>query len=232
MYNHCINIALLSMSVASSAGLPREQIKEIGFGAVLQDIGMLHVPQEIRLASRKLSKKEFDEVHRHPIHTLNWVEQIGSVSVAAQLICYQSHERADKAGYPRRRTSMYVHPYSKIVAIADSYVAMTHARPYRPALLPFQVTRAILSDVGKFERSTVRMFLDAVGLFPPGSYVELDNGTKCRVVRANPGYHTRPLIVELDANDKPTGGHLDLCEVENVSVARAIPSPQELCGTK
>lgn len=229
LYDHCINVALLSMSVASSAGLPREQVKEIGFGAAMQDIGMLRVSQELRLARRTLTKDELLEIHRHPILSLDWLERIGSVPLVARFIIYQSHERVDQSGYPRRRDSKSVHQFSKLVGVADSFAAMTRPRPYRPAILPYEATRVILSELGKFERSTVRMFLDAVGLFPPGSYVELDNGTKCRVVRANPSYHTRPLVDELDENDKPTGRHLNLSLVDNVHVARAIPGPQEPC---
>ncbi|MCH7925901.1 MAG: hypothetical protein IIC51_10250 [Planctomycetes bacterium] len=231
LYDHCINVALLSMSVASSAGLPREQIKEIGFGAAMQDIGMLRVPQELRLAKRVLTDDEFLEIRRHPIFSLDWLERIGSVPLVARFIIYQSHERVDQSGYPRRRDSKSVHQFSKVVGVADSFAAMTRPRPYRPARLPYEATRTILFEVGKFERSTVRMFLDTVGLFPPGSYVELHNGTKCRVVRANPGYHTRPLVEELDENDKPTGRHLDLSQMDEVHVARAIPDPQEPCGT-
>ena len=231
LYDHCINVALLSMSVASSAGLPREQIKEIGFGAAMQDIGMLRVPQELRLAKRVLTDDEFLEIRRHPIFSLDWLERIGSVPLVARFIIYQSHERVDQSGYPRRRDSKSVHQFSKLVGIADSFAAMTRPRPYRPAILPYEAIRVILSELGKFERSTVRMFLDAVGLFPPGSYVELDNGIKCRVVRANPGYHTRPLVDELDEDDKPTGRHLNLSQVDNVHVARSIPNPQESGGT-
>lgn len=230
LFDHCINVALLSMSVASSAGLPREQIKETGFGAVLQDMGMLRVPPEIRLANRKLSKEEFFEIQRHPMYTLDWLERVTCVPVVSKIITYQSHERLDQSGYPRQRASMFVHPLAKIVGIADSFVAMTRPRPYRPAHLPYEATKTILSEVGKFERSTVRMFLDAVGLFPPGSYVELDTGTKCRVVRANPGHHTRPLVDELDEYNKPTGRHLNLSQVDNIHVARAIPDPQDPSG--
>lgn len=231
LYDHCINVALLSMSVASSAGLPREQVKEIGFGAAMQDIGMLRVSQELRLARRKLTRDELLEIHRHPILSLDWLERLRSVPLTARFIIYQSHERVDQSGYPRRRDSKTVHQFSKLVGVADSFAAMTRPRPYRPACLPYEATRTILSEVGKFERSTVRIFLDAVGLFPPGSYVELDNGKKCRVVRANPGQHTRPLVDELDENDKPTGRYLNLSEVDNVHVARAIPCPQEPCRT-
>ncbi|MCH7993642.1 MAG: hypothetical protein IIB57_04265, partial [Planctomycetes bacterium] len=167
----------------------------------------------------------------HPIFSLDWLERIGSVPLVARFIIYQSHERVDQSGYPRRRDSKSVHQFSKLVGIADSFAAMTRPRPYRPAILPYEAIRVILSELGKFERSTVRMFLDAVGLFPPGSYVELDNGIKCRVVRANPGYHTRPLVDELDEDDKPTGRHLILRHVDIFHVARSIPNPQESGGT-
>lgn len=186
---------------------------------------MLRVPQELRLAKRSLTKEEFFEIHRHPIHSLDWLERIGSVPLTARFIIYQSHERVDQSGYPRRRDSKSVHQFSKLVGIADAFVAMTRSRPYRPAILPYEAIRVILSEFGKFERSTVRMFLDAIGLFPPGSYVELDNGRQYRVVRANPGFHTRPLVDELNENHNPTGRYLNLCQADDLHIVRAISCP-------
>lgn len=225
LFDHCINVALLSMTLASSTGLPQEQVKEIGFGAVMQDIGMLRVPKEIRLAKRTLTNEEFFEIHRHPIYSLDWLERIASVPLTARFIIYQSHERVDQSGYPRRRGAASVHQFSKLVGIADSYVAMTRPRPYRPALLPYEATRVILSEMGKFERSTVRMFLDTLGLFPPGSYVELDNGRLYQVVRANPGFHTRPLVAELNENHNLNGRYLNLSQLDDVHIVRARPGP-------
>ena len=233
LYDHCVNVALIAMSMAAQAGMDRSYIMEIGFGAMLQDIGMLRVPDEIRLAPRSLSGEEFFEVQRHPVLTLDWLEKVKGVPIRAGFIGYQSHERADGQGYPRRRAPMLVHLYAKIVAVADSFVAMMRARPYRPPIGAYETAKAILEDNGKFDRTAVRLLLDTVGLFPVGSFVELDNGIQGKVTRATPGRQTRPVIEELAPGGKLSGELIDLSKETGLNVARAIELPDTaLAGTQ
>jgi HD-GYP domain-containing protein (c-di-GMP phosphodiesterase class II) len=225
LFDHCVNVALISMSMGVQAGLDRSHIMEIGFGAMLQDIGMMRVPTELRLAPRVLLSDELVEIRRHPILTLDWLEKLKGVPLRAGFIGYQSHERADGKGYPRQRAPMLVHPFAKIVGVADSFTAMMRTRPYRPPLGAYGAAKAILEDLGKFDRTTVRLFLDTVGLFPIGSCVELDNGIQGKVTRATPGQHARPVIEELGTDGRLTGRLLDLSRDTTVQIARPIECP-------
>ena len=226
LYDHCVNVALISMSVAAQAGMNRDRIAEIGCGAMLQDVGMLRVPEGIRLAHRSIEPDERYEINRHPIHTLDWLEKIKGLAPGPRFIGYQCHERVDGQGYPRRRSGMFVHQYAKLVAIADSFCAMSRPRPYREAMLPYEAARAVLRDIQKFDRIAVRMFLDTVGLFPIGSCVELETGLRGKVVRATPGHHTRPLIEELDDDGKATGRVIDLSKERQFKAMRAVKCPR------
>jgi HD-GYP domain-containing protein (c-di-GMP phosphodiesterase class II) len=225
LFDHCLNVALLSMSIATQAGLERDLVMEVAFGALLQDIGMLQVPNDLRLAPRALTSGERFEITRHPVHTLDWLDRIDGVPLTTRFIGYQSHERVDGKGYPRRRAGMFVHQFAKLVGIADSFAAMTRPRPYRQAFIPYEAAKAILEDKGKFDRLAVRVFLDTVGLFPIGSFVELDSGIKGKVVRANPGAHTRPIVEEVDSAGRPSGQLIDLARETEMAVASAIPRP-------
>ncbi len=223
LFDHCVNVALLSVAMACQLGLDRDLIVEIGLGAMLQDIGMLRVPRSIRLAPRELTQREWHEIHRHPLHTLDMIADLRGIPQVVKFIGYQTHERMDGSGYPRQRTANQLHECAKIVGLADTYAAMTRERPHRPPMSPYDATTTILHDgaANKFDRRLVRVLLDTVSLFPIGSRVSLAGGINARVLRANPGLHTRPVVEELDTDGSPTGHIIDLSCEEQLAVVTA-----------
>ena len=223
LFDHCVNVALISMAMAYQLGLDRQAIVDIGLSGLLHDIGMLRVPESLRLAPRPLAESEWREIHRHPLYTLDMLASLRGIPLAVRFVGYQAHERIDGQGYPRGRAERQLHRYAEIVGIADVYAAMTRPRPYREAILPYLATRQILTDGhgSKYNRLLVRGFLDTVSLFPIGSRVTLSNGCAARTLRANPGRHTRPVVEELTADGCPTGHIIDLSNVDAPRVVQA-----------
>jgi HD-GYP domain-containing protein (c-di-GMP phosphodiesterase class II) len=213
--------------MAAQLGMGRDQLLEVGLGALLQDSGMLRVPEEIRLAARPLTDEEWFEVRCHPLYTLEHLEQIRGLPRTVACIAYQLHERVDGRGYPRERSGLFVHPYAKIAGIADAYAAMIRPRPHRPPISPYLAAKTVLIEgsSNKFDRTMVRAFLDAVSLFPVGSRVELDDGSKATTMRANPGQHTRPVVELMDDSCRPTGRIMDLSREKRRSVNLVLPIP-------
>lgn len=225
LFSHSLNVALISMSMATQAGLAQDKVLEIGFGSLLQDIGMLQVPEDIRFAPRPLTTEERAEVDRHPLYAIDWLSRIDVAPLTAGLILYQSHERNDGTGFPRSQEEARIHPFAKIVNIADTYAAMTHERPFRPAYRPYEAAREVLTCIGRYDRAMARLFLDTVGLFPVGSVVELNNGYFAHVVRAIPGAHTRPVVEQVDKHGRPTGRLVNLSAEQDLRVVRAYHGP-------
>ena len=95
-----------------------------------------------------------------------------------------------------------------------------------------KAAHAMLQDIQKFDRATVRIFLDTMGLFPIGSCVELDTGLWGRVVRATPGHHTRPLIEELDDDGRATGRLIDLSKERQFKAMGAVECPRAAVAAK
>ncbi|MCH7702847.1 MAG: hypothetical protein IID37_14280 [Planctomycetes bacterium] len=223
LFDHAANGCLLSMTMAAHLGLNRDQIEVIGLGALLRDVGMIKVPEAVRLAPRALSAQERSMIQRHPVYTLDCLEQIRGIPPIAKFIGYQSHERLDRSGYPRKRAGTTIHPFAQIVAIADAYAAMSHPRPHRPAMIPHEAIKQMLHDgaQNRFDGRLLSVFLDCVSAFPTGSMLQLNNGLVGKVVRANPGAHTRPVIIEVDSQGEPTKRSIDLSAEPTLSVVRA-----------
>ncbi len=230
LYCHGLNVALLAMTIVSHLGFDKEAVVPAGISGLFQDLGMMKVPTEIRSANRKLTMSEILEVQRHPIYTLDILEKTHSLNDVTRLICYQHHERCDRSGYPRRRHGMYIHPFAKIMAVADTYTALTCNRPYRPTLEPYDAVTLVLDEVkqGRLDRVAVRAFLDCVSLFPVGSYVKLSDGTNALVVRSNNAEHTRPVVVPLNADGSETDEILDLSKTDqSVKVVSTAQPPKK-----
>ncbi len=224
MFQHALNVSLLSMNAANHMGLSQEHVLEIGLGALLQDVGMLHVPKELRLAPRALTEGERQAIRQHPLLSLDALEKIGGVPGISKLIAYQSHERLDRSGYPRRRHRMFIHPYAQIVASIDAYAAICSERPHREAMSPYEGMAWLLQETheGRFDREVIRDLLDCISLFPIGTFVRLSDGRTARVLRANPGQHTRPVVLPLQADGTDTSDELDLAQVNGIHIVEAL----------
>ncbi len=227
LFSHCVNVSLLSMSIAAQIGWPQDRIADIGLGALLHDVGMLKVPETIRLAPRAITPEEREQVEIHPYHTLELLDGVKGLPTVAKYVAYQVHERWNSSGYPNRRSGAELHPYAQVVSIADAYAAMTRTRPHRPAVSPYDASTKILRSVaeGAFDRQFTRAFLDAISLFPVGSYVELTGGSYAQVLRANPGMHTRPIVEELSVDGARTGHIVNLAESHDIQVVNEAEAP-------
>ena len=225
LYQHGLNVAVLAMSAAASLDLPDHEVAEIGLGAIMPDIGMLQVPESLRFAARPLTQAERAEVQRHPIYSVNLLQRLG-VPEASVMIAYQAHERPDRSGYPNGRHRMLIHPYARLVSAADTYVAMTSERSHRPFVSPYEAMRTLLEEANQnmLDAGAVRTILDCMSLFPLGSYVDLSDGTSAKVIRANPGQHTKPVVVALDADGSESGIEVDLAGNNRIHVVRALES--------
>lgn len=228
LYDHAVNVALMGVTIGSRLGLNRDQLIEVGLGAFFHDAGMLRVPDEIRLAKRPLTETEWALVRQHPVYTFEHLQNVRGFPASAAMIGYQAHERCDGSGYPHGHLASTIHPYAKIVAVADTFTALTRPRPFREALLPHDAVRRILADgsEGRYDRRVLRALLDCLSAYPIGSCVMLKKGIIAKVLRANPNEHTRPVVVALDSDGSPTDWVIDLAKEKKLKVMQAVAGPE------
>ncbi len=226
LISHSTRVSFLAVAIGSTLGYREEDLVELAYGAFLMDIGMTQVPQAILAKPGALTAEERAEVERHPVLGLSLLERVQSLPRTAALVAYQSHERCDGSGYPHGRTDALIHEHAKIVAIADTFDALTCERPYRAGVLPYKAMEEVIFQAGKKKVAgdLVRAFLNAVSLFPIGSWIELSDGRLGRVVSANGPDYNRPLL-RLWLDGGGLSDWLDLRSKPDLKVVRAIPPP-------
>lgn len=204
---HSMNVAIISVNIAAAHGYSRPMIMEVAYGALLADIGMLKVPNEVRFKTTPLTLTDINEIKRHTVYGIDKLQGISELPKTTALVAYQSHERLDGSGYPHGKKANAIHDFAKIVAVADIYHAMIDQRPFRKdPNLPYAAMENLLKMVAqkKIDGRFVKSLLAAISLFPVGSWVRLNSGEIARVVKADREVYTQPTVVILyDAKGKP-----------------------------
>ncbi len=231
--HHCLQMAVLGMAIGIEMELDAESIHQIGICGLVHDWGMAKVSKEIRNAERKLTRTEYIEVQKHCVHTQGLLELLEDLPVVIQQVSYQIHERPNGKGYPRGRTLEDIHPFARILNVADCYAAMTSQRPYRNPVMPYHAMECLLrqSKDAFVDPDAVRALLRALSLFPIGSLVLLSDGAVGRVIRRNPQSYAAPIVQRIQGangtryeSDSPDL-LVDLAEAE-IKVVKALPNPR------
>lgn len=129
-YEHCLRVGMLAMRLADRIGLPIREIEEVYVSGILHDIGKIHTPDAILKKPGPLTAEEFAVIRIHSIDSEKIVLEIPDFAYLADAI-RGHHERFDGKGYPDKKMSESIHPYSRIILVCDTFDAMTSTRIYR-----------------------------------------------------------------------------------------------------
>lgn len=223
LYQHSIQVTIYSLMIAKELGYSAEEMRQIGIGALLHDIGKTVIPQEILNKPGKLTEEEFNLVKQHTKYGFDILRNLHTISLMVAHCAYQHHERLDGSGYPRGLVGDEIHPYAKIIAVADVFDAMTNKRVYKEKMLPYQCINIILHGRGTlFDEDVVDALKKNVVHYPNGSVVLLSDGRRGIVARQNVENSTLPYIRIFEENKQlinPTY-YINLVEHPEVSIVK------------
>ena len=226
LLEHTLKVSILSVQVAATMGLKKSDVVNIGLCSVLQDLGMLRLPDGLVHKMTPLTPGDLAELRRHPTYSATILAEADGIPAEVCQAVAQSHERLDGSGYPGGVSGDRISPAARILCVVDQYVAMTSARPYRPPMNSYDVTYTLLQQAhhGAIDRDVVRALLQSLSLFPIGTLVELSSGEIAKVISTNERAYTRPVVAVLydsEGNRMPRR-HLDLLESGTVEVSRIV----------
>ncbi|MEM8494603.1 MAG: HD domain-containing phosphohydrolase [Planctomycetota bacterium] len=231
---HGVRTALVAMHLAQQVGYPKERIVDAGVAGLLADVGMARLPESILKARRPLTPNEWLDVRRHPAYSADLLEHAG-VSRDVRISIYQHHERLDGSGYPHGRRGFFLHPLARLLAVADTYAALSETRHHRPAQSAHHAVKAVLIGVrsGKLDTTVGKLLVDTVGLFPVGLRVDVaeresksPSSIAAQVLRSPETKPDRPILVLLDEQGEPTKKKLDLSVRDELAITK-VYGPNE-----
>ncbi|HEV2690515.1 MAG TPA: HD domain-containing phosphohydrolase [Bryobacteraceae bacterium] len=158
-FGHSERVALLARKAALELRLPRDQVETYHIAGLVHDVGKIGVPEAVLTKAGRLTEEEFDQMKRHPDIGYGILKDIPSMGAALPGVLHH-HERWDGNGYPRRLAGSNIPLIGRVLALADTFDAMSSNRSYRPAMSRDKVLAEIRRCAGsQFDPALVPTFL-------------------------------------------------------------------------
>lgn len=218
--SHSVNVALLSTATALSMGITSSaSLHELALAALLHDIGLLMIPQDLIARRASLTPEECAIYREHA----NWghaiLRQVANLPASLAKVAQEHHETADGTGYPNQLTRDSLHPFSRIVSAVNAYESLCSGASECNGSQVYIAYETIMAGTGtRFDAKVAKALLSRLPMYPLGSLVELTNGSIGVVVAASQDLPHRPqlkILAESFDSSLTTPYLLDLADLKN-----------------
>ncbi len=219
-YYHSVNVAVLSIVLGVAMDMDREELCNLGFAALLHDIGKVFVNIDILNKQGKLTPSEFEEIKTHSLLGCNHIKKGYGVSNSSYMGILDHHEKYDGGGYPNNLKGEHISWYGRIISVADVYDALTSDRPYRKAMLPSDAMEYIMaSTMIQFDPKIVEVFIKKIAPYPIGTCVKLSNGLVGIVVENYEDLCMRPRVrIFMDRGKDVDPYEIELADYQSLNI--------------
>lgn len=221
IYQHSFQVTMYALAIGRELGYNANELRMIGLGAMLHDIGKMMISTEVLQKPGRLSDEEFEEVKQHARFGFDILRSLHSISLIVAHCAFQHHERLDGSGYPRGLVDFEIHPYAKVIAVADVFDAMTTTRVYRTKMLPAKALQIIDNGKGTlYDIKVVEALKRTVVHYPNGVIIRLSDNRRGVISRQNTLTPALPWIRIFEENNQvlPATYELNLQEHSHVAI--------------
>lgn len=232
---HSLNVSVISLLMARTFHLSEGDMLDLGVGALMHDIGKIDLPDRVRHRDEQFNSAEMRFYEEHVAHGLSHARRMG-LSPGAMLVVAQHHEHADGSGFPLKLGTDRMTAAARIVALIDRYDNLCNPPHPAKALTPHEALSMLFAQgKTKFDTAILGAFIKMMGVYPPGSTVQLTDDRYAMVVTVNSSRPLKPCVVVHD----PSLGSvqpvmIDLQEHPAVGIRRSLkpnqlPAPTLAC---
>lgn len=227
LYFHTLNVTMLAMMMARDIKLPAEVVGVLGLGALLHDIGIKEVPDRILKKTEALTQSERNFYELHCEYGVDLGRRM-QLAPAVLAIIREHHELFDGTGYPAKLKGETTSLLSRIVVIANYYDELCNPPNIAEALTPHEALSLMFAKLrSRFDPKLLPVFIRCLGVYPPGTIVQLSNGATGMVATVNTARPMKPTVVVYDADvPKDEAILLDMDRETEVNIAKAIRPAQ------
>ncbi len=203
LVNHAVRSTIYAISIGMQLRRPLSELIDLGIATILHEIGMIKLPAQLYISSKRLNPAERRLLFAHPIQSYNILKDFDFPLTVCRGVL-EHHERENGTGYPRKLTANDISPFAKIISVACTFEAITAPRMHKEAQTSYDAMVEMLKNEDRqFDPTIIKALLSCLSLFPLGSYVFLANGKVAQVIDINPTNSRNPiveLVLEKDKN--------------------------------
>ncbi|HJV87635.1 MAG TPA: HD-GYP domain-containing protein [Noviherbaspirillum sp.] len=227
MYFHSLNVSVLAMMLAKQLKLPKEQVKELGFGSLFHDIGKLDIPARVLHKTTPLTRAEQNLVEMHCAYGEPIAKKLGLSKPAIDIIM-EHHEYMDGSGYPARLKGDRISPLARIVAVVNTYDNLCNRPNIADSVSPYAALAHMFArQRNQLDSEPLGIFIRCLGVYPPGTVVRLSDGTPGLVVAVNSAKPLRPSVLIYDPGVPSSEAIiLDLEHEPDINIAECLKPMQ------
>ncbi len=195
---HALNVAVISLLMGRVFGFADDEMLDLGVGALLHDVGKLELPDRVRHADAALTPREQQAYRSHVALGVALGERMG-LSDGAITVLAQHHEMADGSGYPQALNVDRMAIGARIVSLVNRYDNLCNPAQLALAMTPHEALSLIFAQCrNKFDATMLNAFIRMMGVYPPGSLVQLTDDRYATVVSCNSSRPLKPRVLVCD----------------------------------
>lgn len=225
---HALNVAIIAMLLGRAFGLGREEMLDLGQGALLHDIGKLELTPRFRHRDDSFTAAEVQAYQQHVAKGVAVAQKMG-VTPGPLLIIAQHHEHADGTGFPQRLNADRMSVGARVVALVNRFDGLCNPLLASKAMTPHEALSLMFAQGrSRFDATMLNAFIRMMGVYPPGSAVQLTDDRYALVVAVNSSRPLKPKVMVHDPKvPRDEALVLNLEELPDLGIRRSL-KPQQL----
>ncbi|KQB11209.1 HD-GYP domain-containing protein [Vibrio metoecus] len=199
IYFHSLNVSVIAMMIGKARGFPAEKIKELAFSALFHDIGKVRVPTAIVRKKTPLTDPEENYLRLHTKYGIELANNIDAFPESAKRVIEQHHELRDGSGYPLGMKGDDIDELAQIVAVANAFDNLCHPNIPSEQKIPYVALSYLFKNCKHlYHAENLGILVKFMGVFPPGTVVQLSNDMVGLVISVNAGNLLYPNVLIYD----------------------------------
>lgn len=228
LYYHALNVSVLAMLLGKKKGLGKADLTLLGLAGLFHDVGKLKIPAQILRKTDPLNAAESNFLKLHPKYSIELLVTSSNFEDRALKLIEQHHEFYDGSGHPLGLEGKELDPLSHILSVVNNYDSLCHPINIKNAKTPFAaLAHQFKVDKAKYEEDSLSLLVKLLGIYPPGTVVELDSGQCALVISVNLNKLLAPNVLIYDPLvPKDEAVIIDLDENQDLKIVKAIHPSQ------
>lgn len=220
---HALNVAVISLLIGRTLGLESDELRDLGVGALLHDVGKIDLAQRLRHADDGLNRVDMAAYREHVVRGVAHGKRLG-LAPGALAVLAQHHEHADGSGFPHQLSADRMTLASRIVAIVNRYDNLCNPPARNPALTPHEAVATLFAQGRtRYDAAVLGTFIRMTGVYPAGSLVQLTDDRYAMVVGINSSRPLKPRVLVHDPRvPKSEALLLNLEQARDIGIRRSL----------